>query len=106
MTAAELAPILQIVAAVVALKVIDLAVKRVWNRTVETEYMTVNACNSCRSECRSGRQVKDEDLIKLVRSLREEVRQLRLLIVKNMLYQKAPPSAIEEALESKVGGSN
>jgi hypothetical protein len=91
--------------AIVGREIVVLAIRKVWTRTIDTEYMTREACAICRDHCLSDRRIKDDDLIDLVKSLRDEVKELRMQIVRHMLYSKAPVEAIEAAIGTKIGGT-
>jgi hypothetical protein len=77
-----------------------------WDKTVETDYVTVTACKACRDECHQKRSKKNDESLRLLKSLGSEVKSLRLTIIKHMVHSKAPAEAIEEALGGKQGVSN
>jgi hypothetical protein len=95
-----------ILVAMVAWKIIEKLVDGYWNKTVASTYMTTAACEKCREGCKAKRGVKDEDLIKLVRTVRDEMRRMNNLFIKYMVYSGASAETIEEALEIKVGGTD
>jgi len=84
-----------------AWEIVKWMIPRFMKKTVGTQYVTVAQCNENRKACGVHRDRKNDDLFNLIRGLRSEVKQLRILIVKHMLRSNAPTDAIEEALESR-----
>ncbi|WP_020675280.1 hypothetical protein [Geopsychrobacter electrodiphilus] len=69
----------------------------------EIKYVTVDDCLTRCAECKAGRAVKDEDLVKMLRLVRSDISKLYSAYIKQLLHSGAPTESIEELLGMEIG---
>jgi len=106
-----------IIIALAGREVIILAVRKWWKKSVDTNYVTEDAfkawaeefsasCTANREHCNKGRTLKDLDSIKLLNAVRNEIRMLRVALVKKMVRDGATENEIGQLLDSDHRGFN
>jgi hypothetical protein len=65
----------------IMVEVVKLATARVFKRTIETEYVTVEACSRCRAECSKNRMNGSTTMQENIKKLGESIDILRGILL-------------------------